>query len=541
MTKKMSLQTLVAAHINQRNSAAIWALVWLLTTLCIFLIGQYSEQVPFNIGYGEFTAIQIALFITIAPMCLVLKKAMQLINYIEKLRSYKKTKNNIILAMGCEDVKAFKCLLAEVEKDIEKNELIKLLVADQSSQLNIKRHQLEKKRLQSELDEEVDKFVINVNDRIVSIKNELPVFKALIHVNESLQYLIGRREELVEKWEAAYKSFSWWNKLKYIDGLDLSELDCMISDLKFKKVRLESKHKKDFLRLENHLDLVKARASQRVEYAKVKSEEYINDHVGKDGIDSGILQKSLWFSALTIPVSIWSDVDQTSDVFDALREVNGQFADMSDTEIWWETIFLSSESLAGLAALTKGAYFEQLVAADTGGMLHEFFNHPGTDVVIDGIEFQLKATDSASYVNSVADDIPVIATSEVAFETGAIDSGYTNEELDQAVDLALGGSVVDFGDTAVDAILAGVGGLGVLATLKGINHAVSKHENGGDGVEAIFEGAGIAIEGTARALVGVAEMGYNVASSRPSRFVGRIVLKGLVKLDEKMMGDGGKH
>jgi hypothetical protein len=88
--------------------------------------------------------------------------------------------------------------------------------------------------------------------------------------------------------------------------------------------------------------------------------------------------------------------------------------------------------------------------------------------------------------------------------------------------------------------LAGVGGLGFFATLEGLNHAVKKHENGGDAVEAVFEGAGVAIEGTARALVGAAEMGYKVLSSRPSRFVGRMLLKGAKKLDDKMMAEAGR-
>ena len=44
------------------------------------------------------------------------------------------------------------------------------------------------------------------------------------------------------------------------------------------------------------------------------------------------------------------------------------------------------------------------------------------------------------------------------------------------------------GDTAADAILAGLGGLGFFATIQGINHASEKYENGGDAVEAVFEG-----------------------------------------------------
>jgi hypothetical protein len=180
------------------------------------------------------------------------------------------------------------------------------------------------------------------------------------------------------------------------------------------------------------------------------------------------------------------------------------------------------------------------VAADTGGQLFEQFNNPGTDIVIDEVAFQLKATDSASYVYSVDDSIPVIATSEVALITGAIDSGYSNKELTDTIDRALGGTVIDIGDSAADAILAGLGGLGFFATIEGINHAAKKVENGGDAVEAMFEGVGVAIEGTARALVGAAEMSFNVLASRPSRFVGRVLFGWIKKLDDKMMSAAEK-
>jgi hypothetical protein len=222
-------------------------------------------------------------------------------------------------------------------------------------------------------------------------------------------------------------------------------------------------------------------------------------------------------------------VDKAGNVYDALRTVNGNYLNMADADIWWETLFLSPLSLVGLTSLTKGAYLEQLIAADTGGELFEHFNHPGSDIVIDGVEYQIKATDSTSYINSVADDIPVISTSEVASETGALDSN--------TVDLAMGGTVVDIGDSVVDAIFAGVGGLGLFATIQGINHAVSKHKNGGDGAEAMFDGAGVAIEGTARAFVGAAELSYKALASKPSRFVGRTLLKGLGALEKKIMGE----
>jgi hypothetical protein len=41
-------------------------------------------------------------------------------------------------------------------------------------------------------------------------------------------------------------------------------------------------------------------------------------------------------------------------------------------------------------------------------------------------------------------------------------------------------------------------------------------------------------------VVGTAELGYKVLNSAPSRFVGRTLLAGLKRLDDKMMEAGSK-
>ncbi|MGB1292772.1 MAG: hypothetical protein ACPG5Z_11570, partial [Pseudoalteromonas sp.] len=92
-----------------------------------------------------------------------------------------------------------------------------------------------------------------------------------------------------------------------------------------------------------------------------------------------------------------------------------------------------------------------------------------------------------------------------------------------------------------DAILSGVGTLGIFATLNGINHASERYNKGVDGVEAIFEGAGVAIEGTAKGLVDASEMVYKAAMSKPSRFIGRTLVKGLKKLDDKLFEEPSKE
>jgi hypothetical protein len=72
---------------------------------------------------------------------------------------------------------------------------------------------------------------------------------------------------------------------------------------------------------------------------------------------------------------------------------------------------------------------------------------------------------------------------------------------------------------------------------KGINHAQAQYDNGVTAEEAVFEGLGLAVEGTVKGLVDTAEMASKVVMSRPSRFIGRSLVKGLVKLDEKLFSN----
>lgn len=244
--------------------------------------------------------------------------------------------------------------------------------------------------------------------------------------------------------------------------------------------------------------------------------------------DQRILQNALLLSALSVPVSAWRDISQAGSVYDSLREVNGNYANMSDADIWLDTLIMPGPQLAGLANLTKGALFERHVEADFGGERFAHFNHPDTDILLDGEAIQIKATDSVGYINSVADDIPVISTSEVADITGSIDGGYTNEELTNVVDLALGGTVIDIGDTALDAVLTGVGGVGIFAILRGVQSASAKYKENGDAIESLVEGVSATATGTARSAVNMAEIAtkatVGVVTSKPMRFTGGLMM-----------------
>ena len=363
--------------------------------------------------------------------------------------------------------------------------------------------------------------------RSIKLKNELPIVKASKKIKSALNSFkrtLKQQKLKWDKWKAEYEDFDWWNKLECSGGPDYSEIETRIEELEEMNANFKEKHGDSLSKLNDHLkhqfNLRKRRIEKAYVHALKVQAQYKNDIL--DGED--LIRKSFWCAILSVPVSAGLDLINAHNVYDTLRHVNKNYLDMSDGEIWWTTLWMAPEKLQGLASLTKGAYFEGLVAANTGGQLHEHFNHPGTDIVIDGEEMQIKATDSIDYINSVDDDIRVIATSEVAAETGSIDGRYTNEELTDSVGLALGGSVVDIPDTAIDAILAGVGGLGLFATLKGLNHARQTYQKGGGDIESFMEGAGVAIEQTLKTLVNTGEMVYKTATSRPSRFIGRTLV-----------------
>lgn len=184
-----------------------------------------------------------------------------------------------------------------------------------------------------------------------------------------------------------------------------------------------------------------------------------------------IVQASAIAGGLGIAFHAGSSFAESMYVYEALRRANSNFAELSNSDIWFETMLLSlinPDSYQGMVNLTKGAYFELLVANDTGGLLHENFNTPDTDMFLNGSLVQLKATDSEAVIDSVAPGITVIATSEVASNTSAIDSGYSNEEVTNTTENALGGDVFDTSGSLMDGAVMFSGGIGVFASLKGL-------------------------------------------------------------------------
>lgn len=352
-----------------------------------------------------------------------------------------------------------------------------------------------------------------------------PAIRAQKMITEAIARAKQLREEAERQLDAQREKLllKWWFDLT---RPSFEEIDIKIAELEAAKGRLIASGQ--ISRTEQHYDDLSELSKQRIEQIKKDVISIIPSHHDDEFDDRRIVQHALMLSALSIPISAWRDISQAGDVYESLREVNGNYADMMDAEIWLDTLLLSGPQLAGLAALTKGAYFEALVEGDFGGERFEHFNHPDTDIVVDGVAYQIKATDSVDYIESVPDDIPVISTSEIADLTGSIDGGYTNEELTDVVDLAIGGTVVDISDTALDAVFTGIGGVGVLAIIRGVRRASARFRETGDAIASLFEGLSATATATAKTTVNAAELAtksvVGLATSKPAKFTGRVVL-----------------
>jgi hypothetical protein len=347
--------------------------------------------------------------------------------------------------------------------------------------------------------------------------------QARAQLEEAIPHLRHLVAEADQQFEDAMsgKVLTWWNRLTR-DRSPLDEVESQADALEVALAKLRRSPSllaadEDYKRFESLLDQRIAIAREAALRAIPAS--HTDQFDGDKAIAVGFLA-----TAASIPVSAALDLHSAANVYNSLREVNSNFADMSDFEIWQETLVMPAESLVGLASLTKGAYFEKIVESEFGGERFATFNHPDTDIMIDGVAYQIKATDSVGYVESVADHIPVIATSEVAEKTGVIDGAMTDLQLTETIDLALGGTAIDVGDTILDGATTGLGAVGVVAILRGAHSAWISYSNGESALNSLGVGLKTTGVSTARSAVNLAELaflGTKAATTLTARIVSR--------------------
>ena len=167
---------------------------------------------------------------------------------------------------------------------------------------------------------------------------------------------------------------------------------------------------------------------------------------------NGVAATALAVSVVTaglISGQHYLDEERFAMVISAMQRANPDLSSMTLTDIGDYLSNLSPDQLQGVVSNTKGVYHEMLYVdsfsvsgSESEVALHTNINNPGSDVVFysDGEitkEVQLKATDSASYVNDHFEKYPnidVVATDEVASKMDGVESsGFTNSILEQDV------------------------------------------------------------------------------------------------------------
>ncbi len=135
-------------------------------------------------------------------------------------------------------------------------------------------------------------------------------------------------------------------------------------------------------------------------------------------------------------------------VFEAVRRGYNELEYASSDQIIDYFASVDANAITGHVSNIKGMVFESLYVEQLNSQgieagLFEATNHPDTDIWAemangDMVEFQLKATDSASYVEAVLSENPevmVVTTSEVVDSIGeeVINSGIEDGVIEELV------------------------------------------------------------------------------------------------------------
>ena len=180
--------------------------------------------------------------------------------------------------------------------------------------------------------------------RSAKLKNELPIVKANKKIVSLLNFSKKKYRQEQLAWEIAYKNFSWWNKMEYSSGPDYSEIKNRIEKLEKMNAKFKKKHGDNLSKLNDYLkhqfNLRKSRIEKAYVHAVKVQAQYKNDIL--DGED--LIRKSFWCGILSVPVSAGFDLINAHNVYDTLRDVNKNYLDMSDVEIWWTTLWMAPKS-----------------------------------------------------------------------------------------------------------------------------------------------------------------------------------------------------
>ncbi len=181
--------------------------------------------------------------------------------------------------------------------------------------------------------------------------------------------------------------------------------------------------------------------------------------------------------------SIAMDVVEANAIFNAAREANSNLGFMSNDAIISHLSGLSDAEMMGHVNLVHGRYFENLVAESTGGTLFEAKNHPETDMILEDVEYSIKANDAT------ADAI-------TSFETySPQDLGLDGKELHERTAEVMDGDIVDI----MDAVASGTIGAGTIATATAIYTSAEEWEKLSDYQKTKVKAACVVAKGTGRA------------------------------------------
>ncbi len=213
----------------------------------------------------------------------------------------------------------------------------------------------------------------------------------------------------------------------------------------------------------NHKNAARIRRGVAFDEAR-KERKKIHDSMSKEELDAEAV------AAVLVGITVFGyELGETEEsvnaIFDAAREANGRFVDMSNDEIREYCSDLDPEQMQGMVSLVHGRYFEEIVAEEIGGTLHEAKNHPDTDMTsTTGEEISIKSDDATA---DAIDHVETISPQDLGMDDQAL--------YDTTANTLEGGS--NGSEALIDGVIASTVSLGTISTIKAASRGVKRWNN----------------------------------------------------------------
>lgn len=317
MTSSLHMQDVLGAHQIIFRKLLRTFVVWLFVLASMAMLYSSFDTVVYFFDIANFFMlwVSIAVVFILAFMILIIF-LYRIVKSVHYLRVFKKCQESLVAVTHEESVIEIGSTLSAAKLLAKKNHLVHHYLTFSEPLVQRRMTQVfRSEMLQGIVSEEIRLNRI-CRTKIRGLYSNEPLIVADKKVEISTAYLLKAKSEIQKKWAVSYDGFSWWNKFKYANELNFTEIDKCLESLSLKRKALNGISGGDIAAVDEKYLGMSQRACSRLATAKLKADEYVALCEHTERLDSSIIKKSIWLSAMSIPVSIWGDVERASGIYE---------------------------------------------------------------------------------------------------------------------------------------------------------------------------------------------------------------------------------